>query len=222
MNNSALIGVPTAVTPPATAGSDLGYIHPVTWATKVLTVAQWKFGLDTPKIPLGWLKSVYNTDETQNNIYVTGKIVSSHSQEGISAGIIIARPDRTLKQIEALHRELQFVNTIYFIQRLYAGGLSVEEIAARFQVPLEDIQSIIDTVLSTDDLIPDTRRSLEGEFFYSSTQSDNQGFFIFSLPRGIRVDVYIVRSGFHNVKKEITLGEEISQNLGKITIFQQK
>ncbi|MBN1222298.1 MAG: trypsin-like peptidase domain-containing protein, partial [Candidatus Aminicenantes bacterium] len=109
MNKTALVGIPTAVTPPTLAGSDLGYIHPVTWAAKVLTVAKDKFKLKAPKIPHAWLQSEHNTDETHDNIYVTGRVVSSHSRQGIGANVIIAREDRTLDQIESLHLELQVV-----------------------------------------------------------------------------------------------------------------
>jgi len=221
INKNALIGVPTAVTLPTLAGSDLGYIHPITWTAKVLTVAKNKFGLKTPDIPVQWFQSDHNTDETVKRLYATGKILSSHSQQGVSAVVIIAREDRSLKEIENLHRELQIVNVIFLVQRLHDRGLSVEEIAERFQAPLEEIRNIVATKISQKDLLPDTVRALRGEFFYDFTESDDQGFFILSIPRGRRVKMYVILQGFHNAEKEITLGTGLSQNLGNITIFKQ-
>ncbi|MFB0564371.1 MAG: serine protease [Candidatus Aminicenantaceae bacterium] len=222
INKKTLIGVPTAVTLPTLAGSDLGYIHPITWAAKVLTVAKHKFNLKTPVIPAPWFQSDHNTDETLDRMYVSGKVVSSHSQQGISAVVIIAREDRSFEEIENLHRELQIVNVIFLVQRLHDKGLSVEEIAERFQAPQEEIRNIVATNISSEDLLPDTVSAINGEFFYNFTESDKQGFFILSIPRGRRVKVYVTGQGFHTFEKEIELGYRLSQNLGKITIFRQQ
>jgi hypothetical protein len=222
MNKAALVGVPTAVTPPTLAGSDLGYIHPVTWAAKVLTVAKYKLEFETPEIPLQWLKSDHNTDDTRNNIYVTGRIVSSHSQAGIPADIILARTDRTLEEIENLHLELQVVDMIYNVQRMHAAGLSMEQIAAQFQMTLEEVKTMIAAQLSEGQLSSDTLAHLKGEFFYSHTQSDDEGFFILSVPKAQDLKLYVVRNSFFPIEKKITLGQGLSQNLGKITIFRQQ
>ena len=222
MNKAALVGIPTAVTPPTLAGSDLGYIHPVTWAAQVLTFASHKLDLETPDIPLRWLESDHNTDDTRNNTYVTGRIVSSHSQTGIPADIILARRDRTLQQIENLHLELEVFNMIYTVQRMHMAGLSEEQIAAQFQMPLEEIKAMVAAQLSDEQLSPDTLASLRGEFFYSHTQSDEDGFFLLSAPKAKDVKLYVIRNSFHPIEKNITLGRGISQNLGKITIFRQQ
>jgi S1-C subfamily serine protease len=222
MNKAALVGVPTAVTPPTLAGSDLGYIHPVTWAAKVLTVAKYKLNLKTPEIPLPWFESDHNTDDTRNRIYVTGRIVSSHSQAGIPADIILARTDRTLKEIENLHLELQVVDMIYTVQRMHAAGLTEEQIAAQFQMTLEEIRTMIAAQLSEEQLSADTLASLKGEFFYSHSQSDDEGFFILSVPKEKDIKLYVVRNSFHPIEKNITLGQGLSQDLGKITIFRQQ
>lgn len=222
MNKAALVGIPTAVTPPTIAGSDLGYIHPVTWAAKVLTVASHKLDFETPDIPLQWLESDHNTDDTRNNTYVTGQVISSHSQTGIPADIILARTDRTLQQIENLHLELEVVNMIYTVQRMHAAGLSEEQIAAQFQIPLEEIKAMVAAQLSEEHLSADTLASLRGEFFYSHTQSDEEGFFILSAPKVKDVKLYVTRNSFHPIEKNITLGQGISQSLGKITVFRKQ
>jgi S1-C subfamily serine protease len=222
MNKAVLVGIPTAVTPPTLAGSDLGYIHPVTWAAKVLTVANHKLGFETPDIPLQWLESDHNTDDTRNNTYVTGQVISSHSQTGIPADIILARTDRTLQQIENLHLELEVVNMIYTVQRMHTAGLSEEQIAAQFQMPLEEIKAMVAAQLSEEQLSPDTLASLKGEFFYSHTQSDEEGFFILSAPKEKDIKLYVIRNSFHPIEKNITLGQGISQSLGKITVFRKQ
>jgi S1-C subfamily serine protease len=222
MNKASLVGVPTAVTPPTLAGSDLGYIHPVTWAAKVLTVAKYKLNLKTPEIPLQWFESEHNTDDTRNSIYVTGRIVSSHSQTGIPADIILARTDRTLEEIENLHLELQVVDMIYTVQRMHTAGLTEEQIAAQFQMTLEEIRTMIAAQLSEEQLSADTLASLKGEFFYSHSQSDDEGFFILSVPKEKEIKLYVVRNSFFPIEKKIALGHGLSLNLGKITIFRQQ
>jgi S1-C subfamily serine protease len=222
MNKAALVGIPTAVTPPTLAGSDLGYIHPVTWAAKVLTVAKHKLNFEIPEIPQPWFASTHNTDDTSHNIYVTGRIVSSHSQTGIPADIILARTDRTLQEIENLHLELEVVNMIYTVQRMHTAGLSEEQIAAQFQLPLEEVKAMVAAQLSDEELSTDTLASLKGEFFYSHTQSDEEGFFILSVPKAMDIKLYVIRNSFHPIEKTITLGQGLSQSLGKITIFRQQ
>jgi S1-C subfamily serine protease len=222
VNKAALVGVPTAVTPPTLAGSDLGYIHPVTWAARVLTVAKHKLNFEIPEIPFQWFESDHNTDDTRNNIYVTGRILSSHSQTGILADIILARTDRTLKEIENLHLELEVVNMVYTVQRMHAAGLSEEQIADQFLMSLEEVKAMVATELSEEQLSADTLSSLRGEFFYNHTQSDEEGFFILSVPKTQDIKLYVVRNSFHPIEKKITLGQGLSQNLGKITIFRQQ
>jgi len=222
MNKKSLVGIPTAVTPPTLAGSDLGYIYPVTWAAKVMTVARHKYGLKAPAIPLAWLQSDHNTDETRNRLYVTGTVISAQSRKGVAANVIIAREDRTLAQIHNLHLELQVVNTLFMIQRLHTAGLPPEYIAHQFQIPLEEVHNIIATKISKEELSPDTQASLDGEFFYQFDLSDDNGFFILSVPRGKRVKLHVAQSGFHTLEKDLSLKSGISQNLGNITLFQQR
>ena len=222
MNKKSLVGIPTAVTPPTLAGSDLGYIHPVTWAAKVMTVAKHKYALRAPDIPLTWLRSDHNTDETRHSIYVTGKVISAQSRKGVAANVVIARADRTLAQIENLHLELQVVNTVFMIQRLHSAGLPPENIALQFQIPLEEVHNIIATQISKDELSPDTQASLDGEFFYQFDLSDDNGFFILNAPRGKEVKLHVIQNGFHPMEKDLTLETGVSQNIGNITLFQQQ
>lgn len=222
MNKGSLVGIPTAVTPPTLAGSDLGYIYPVTWAAKVMTVARHKYALKAPDIPSAWLQNDHNTDETRNNIYVTGTVISAHSQKGMAANVIIAREDRTLAQIENLHMELQVVNTLFMIQRLHSAGLPPEKIALQFQIPLEEVNNILATRISKDELSPDTQASLDGEFFYQFDLSDENGFFILSVPHGKRVKLHVIRAGFYTIEKDLSLKAGISQNIGNIALFQQQ
>jgi len=220
INKRALIGVPTAVTLPTMAGSDMGYIHPVTWAVKVLSIAKHKFGFAIPEIPVQWLKSDYNTDETVDSIYVTGKILSAHSSNPLSARVIIARHDRTFEQIKNLHQELQAVMIVYLVKKLRDAGLSVKEMAERFKMTQEGIKKILALKLSKVGILPDAIRYIEGEFFYKTTQSDSEGFFILNVPRGRRVRVYILKEGFRSAIKDMTAGTGRSQSLGRIKIYQ--
>jgi hypothetical protein len=187
-----------------------------------MTVAKHKYALKAPDIPLAWLQSDHNTDETRNSIYVTGKIISAHSRKGMAANVILAREDRNLAQIENLHLELQVVNTLFMIQRLHSAGLPPENIATQFQIPLEEVHNIIATKISKDELSPDTRASLDGEFFYRFDLSDNNGFFILSVPRGKDVKLHVIQNGFHTIEKAISIKTGISQNIGSITLFQQQ
>ena len=155
LNRQALVGVPTAVTLPTEAGSDLGYIHPVTWALKGFIIAKQKFGLTPPEIPMEWLTSPYNTDDTSRDIYLTGSVVSANSQKGIKGRILIARSDRTLEQIEELHQNLQAVSIIYSMKQMQEYGMSVSEIAKRFSVTSTEVEQILAIELSEENIIPD-------------------------------------------------------------------
>lgn len=221
VNKGALIGVPTAVTLPTQAGAVMGYIHPVTWAAKALTIANHKYGYRTPDIPVQWFSADYNTDETKNYLYVTGNIVSSHSYQPVSAEVVITRPDRTFTQIKNLHRQVQSVIKIYTAQDLSKRGLSVEEIAKRFKKPRAEIQKLLTARLSGKNLLLDTRRYMKGEFFYKNMNSDNKGFFILSVPRGGNAILYVIKEGFRPVMRDIGVGRAASLNLGTINIFKR-
>ncbi len=201
MHKKRLIGVPTGVTPPASAGSDLGFIYPVTWAVKGLVVAKQKFGFSTPDIPVKWLKSRYNKDETLDRIYITGEIISAHSNNPLSANVIIARRDRTFEQINDLHIQLQLPLLADLIQQLRQSGLSVQDIAREFGIS------------------PDVVYCVEGEFFYEITQSDNDGFFILSAPRGKDVNVFVRKYGYHPVEKEEETKTGVTQSLKQIKLY---
>jgi len=221
MNKGTLIGVPTSVTLPTAAGSDLGYIHPVTWAAKTLTIANRKYGYKTPEIPVQWFYTDYNTDETKTFLYVTGNIISSHSNRPVSAEVAITRPDRTFTQIKNLHRQIQSVIKIYAARDLHKRGMSVEKIAKQFKMPRGKIEKFLTAKRTGENLSPDTTRYMKGEFFYKNANSDRKGFFILSIPRGRNVKVYVIKKGFRPVIRDAAIGSGVSHSLGAIKIFKQ-
>lgn len=219
LNKQALVGVPTAVTLPTEAGSDLGYIHPVTWALKGFVIAKHKFGLSPPEIPLGWLMSPYNTDGTAQNVFVIGSVLSASSQKGLRGRILIIRSDRTLEGIEELHRNVQAVSIIFSMQQMQRFGLSVDEIAKRFNVTSAEAKRILAAELSEDDISEDIPRYLAGEFFYEVGESDEEGFFILSVPKREKVSLHVFKEGFRPVSKDFITVEGSFQNLGRIKVY---
>lgn len=219
LNEGVLIGIPTAVTLPGLAGSDFGYIHPVTWTLKALTIANQKYGYRTPEIPGQWLESDYNTDETKECLYVTGNIVSSHSGQPLSAEVVIARHDRNIDEIKMLHKQITTINTVFLIQQLYKRGVPIKDIADRFKRPETDIQKVLALTIAKEKLPPDIRQFMKGEFFYKNKYSDAKGFFILSIPRGRKVKVYVIKEGYRPAEKDVTIGSGISQDLGTIQVF---
>ncbi len=220
LNQHRLIGIPTAVTLPTDAGSDLGYIHPVTWALKSFVIAQNKFGLKVPGIPLPWLKSEYNTDESAENIYVTGTLHSANSEGAVSARVVVMRADRSLEEIEKIYQAVQSISLSYLIQQMWGQGASVQEIAQQFRISQAEVDEILASPLSEQDIAPDVKGYLSGEFYYTLTQSDERGFFILSVPRENKLRVHIFKDGFRNLTKEITTGNGHVHSLGKIKLFQ--
>lgn len=219
LNRQALVGVPTAVTLPMEAGSDLGYIHPVTWALKGFVIAKHKFGLVPPEIPMDWLTSSYNTDDTSHHIFLTGSVVSAGSQRGIKGRVLIARSDRTLEQIEELHQNLQVVSIIYSMKQMQEYGMSVSDIAKRFSVTSTEVEQILATELSEKNIIPDIPLYLEGEFFYEVAESDDEGFFILSIPRGQKLKLHVFKAGFRPLARDFTSEKGSFQSLGKLKVY---
>lgn len=220
LNKSTLVGIPTAVTPPSSAGSDLGYIHPVTWALKVLAIGERKYGLTPPQIPVQWVQSAYNTDETIDHIYIMGHIISAHSRQSLSASVIVARPDRSLVQIKKLHQDLQLIHTSYLVQQMHGEGLSIEEISARANISPPKVQKMLENKLSKDNMQPDTLKFLQGEFFYQSAISDGGGFFIVTIPRGREIKMYLNKRGYRSVEKTFTAESGTCQYLEDIKLYQ--
>ncbi len=219
LNEKAYIGIPAAVSAPTIAGSDMGYIYPVTWALKVFTVAQQKYRFSTPEIPLKWLQSDYNMDETLTDTYLTGKVVSSHSNKPVSAVIIVARRDRTLKQIKDLDEKLKAIQAVYIIQELNNLGLSIKEISDRFNVSEEKISLVLEIDLSQKIISEDVESYINGEFFFKVAQSDKDGFFIVNVPRDQNVKAYIYKDGYRLVEKDIKLSNDKSQSIRKINLY---
>jgi hypothetical protein len=216
---NGLVGVPTAVTHPAMAGSDLGYIHPVTWALKTLTIASRKFKFNVQDFPLEWIKNGYNTDETRDHIYLTGWIISSHSRRPLMAEILMTRPDRSLEQIQDLHRQLQQYIQIQAIQLMNDQGRGTDEIAKGLNMKADDIRKILETPLSRYPLSPDSRQYLKGDFFYAVTRCDDRGFFIIDVPRQQKVKLYAFADGHRTMVRNFNSEDGLSQDLGKIMVF---
>ena len=216
---SDLIGVPTAVTLPELAGSDMGYIHPITWALRSFVVARHKHGLHPPDIPLEWLKSSYNSDTSATNIFLTGHIVAANSGKGVESSVIAVRPDRTLEEISRLHQELESAAMIFLMQQMQDYGASPEAISRRFNIPLERVKEMLGLDLSGDAVSPDVPRYLDGEFFYSFTQSEPDGFFVVSVPREKDVVIHVLNDGFFPFRRNVSSGGSSSQSVGRLKIF---
>jgi hypothetical protein len=214
-----IVGVPTAVTPPVLAGSDMGYINPVTWAVKALTIARNKYEFNTQEIPLKWVLNDYNTDETRHHIYMTGWIVSSHSRHPLQAEILMTRSDRSLEQIQSLHLELQRYNRIRTIQAMHTQGSNPKDIAGKLKMKVEDVEKIIALKSSEISFHPDVQSYTRGEFFYGVTRCDEKGFFILDVPRNQNVKFYAFADQHRTMVRSLDSGEGISNNLGKIMVF---
>ncbi|MCK4835035.1 MAG: trypsin-like peptidase domain-containing protein [Candidatus Aminicenantes bacterium] len=214
-----LVGVPTAVTPPEMAGSDMGYIHPVTWAVKTLIIAKHKFKFNIQEFPIQWLSNNYNTDETRHHIYMTGWIASSHTMRPLPAEVLMTRSDRTLEQIRQLHLELQNFMRIQTVHLMHNQGLSAGEIANRFNLKIEEIQKILDIKISEITISEDARLYTKGEFFYGVTRCDDRGFFILDVPRNQTIKFYAFADEHRTMVRRFNSGDGVSKYLGKIIVF---
>jgi len=219
LHKENLVGVPTGVTFPQQAGSDMGYIHPITWAVKVLTIAQRKFKLNTQEIPVQWLQNQYNTDETRHNLYLTGNIISSHTMRPLKAEVLMTRTDRTLEQIQDLHRDLQKIIRVQAILLMYKEGISIDEIARRLNLKEEEVKTILNTKLSDITTHPDVSPYAKGEFFYAVTRCDDKGFFIIDVPRNQKIKLYAFADGHRTMVRHFDAEKGTSQDLGKIVVF---
>jgi S1-C subfamily serine protease len=219
INKTGIIGVPTAVTPPDLAGSDLGYIHPVTWAARTLTVARDKYGYTVQDIPVEWVRARYNTDETREAVYVTGLIRSADSLRPLEAEVVASRPDRSLEEIQKLHHELIGIVRIYGIQRLHAQGMSVDEISRQLQTSREEVEKGLKIELKNMRISNDAFRYTQGEFFYKLAATDQDGFFIMGIPRNIEVKIHAYHREYRMMVIKLKTTNGVSQHLGKINLF---
>jgi hypothetical protein len=221
LSRQSLVGVPTAVTLPQMAGSDMGYIHPVTWALKGFVVAQHKFGLHPPDIPMEWLNSSYNSDETAGKIFVTGHIIAANSELGIESQVIAVRPDKSLDEISQFHQEVQSTSLIFLLQQMQEYGMSAEDLARRFDLPLDETQEMLQLELSDEAVSEDVLRYFSGEFFYAHSESDKDGFFIVAIPRGGKVVLHVMKDGFFPFHKDIVSESSGFQHIGSIKVFRR-
>ncbi len=214
-----MVGVPTAVTLPQLAGSDMGYIHPVTWALKGFVVAEHKFGLHPPEIPMEWLRSAYNSDETGDEIFITGHIIAANSGKGIESQVIAVRPDKSLEEVSRLHQEIQSMSLIFLLQQMQEYGMSAEDLARRFDVPLDKTQEMLQLELSDETVSEEALRYFSGEFFYAHAESDEDGFFIITVPRGDSIVLHVLKDGYFPYHKDIVSESGGGQHIGRIKVF---
>jgi hypothetical protein len=216
-----LIGMPTRGSSKLEKGFDFGYIHPVSWANAPFSYAILKYKEKIPDFDEDWVINDYNTAVGKKHIYIGGKVYSAQSYSTVAdATVLIYRKDRTFEQIVALIQEKQNVYTILNIQRLYKQGKSLEDIAAYFNVTVEQVQEILNTQIILESLSADFQKEYNGEFFYDTNTTDDEGFFFMAVPRGKNLSFYVEREGFRQLKKDINSGSGLYQDLGKIDIFE--
>lgn len=218
--DGALIGVPTAVSLPGTAGSDFGYIHPITWAAGVLSLTAMKFDEKVPDIPNDWFKSDYNTDETRNKVFFAGFIEAAESKKPLpKAVVVIKRKDRTLDQIKALDEEVTGVKAVYMVQSLVRQGISVREIAAYYNIPELQVHKYVRTKIDEESLSPDVRSYMKGEFFYEVAETDSDGFYITRIPVDSTYDVAVIKDGYRVVEKSVRVKKNLQNKNDTIMVY---
>jgi hypothetical protein len=135
------------------------------------------------------------------------------------AEILMTRPDRSLEQIQDLHRQLQQYIQIQAIQLMNDQGRGTDEIAKGLNMKADDIRKILETPLSRYPLSPDSRQYLKGDFFYAVTRCDDRGFFIIDVPRQQKVKLYAFADGHRTMVRNFNSEDGLSQDLGKIMVF---
>ncbi len=215
------IGLPTRGSSKQEKGFDFGYIHPVVWAAGPFSYAKMKYGTKIPPMDEKWFQSDYNVDITKTNTYVGGKLYSAQTYGTIEEGVVLLyRTDRTLDDIVNLIKEEDDIRTIFRIQSLYQKGVSAEQIAQAYETGVEQIQKILQIKISEASLSPDLIKKLNGEFFYSVASSDSKGFFFVNVPKNRTFNLYVQKEGYRNLKKQVTIGGDLFQNLGKLNLIQ--
>ncbi|MCD4735091.1 MAG: serine protease, partial [Bacteroidales bacterium] len=108
ISETQLIGIPTLVSSPHLAGADFGFINPVTRAAPSLVKAHTHYNQEIPDMDEAWFLSKYNTDETREKTYITGKVKSNQAGEGIvDANIVFYRRDLEQQLVDDLIIELK-------------------------------------------------------------------------------------------------------------------
>lgn len=218
--DGTLIGVPTAVSLPGTAGSDFGYIHPITWAAGVLSLTAMKFDEKVPDIPNEWLKSDYNTDETRSKIFVAGFIKAAESKKPVSqAVVVIKRKDRTLDEIRKLDEEITGVKAVYTVQSLVKQGAKVREIAEYYNISELQVHKYIRTKINEETLSADAKSYMKGEFFYEVAQTDTDGFYITRIPFDGQYDIAVIKDGYRVVEKNIRVKKNLQHKNDTIVVY---
>lgn len=216
-----LVAVPTRVSNPVEKGFDFGYLHPVTWAVRPFAVARLKYGIRVPELDSRWLSSDYNPDPVKSHAFIGGRIYAVQSYAAVpEAVVLIYRGDRTLEQIVQLIQEEKTIMAVLKIQALAKRGAPPEALAAAFGLTLEQVQQILALQVTEGSLSPDLRRKLQGEFFYRIDQTDEDGFFLADVPRNQDLNLFVQRKGFRNLTRTIHSGNDLYQELGRISIVE--
>jgi hypothetical protein len=220
LHNNKLIGLPTRGSPKEQKGFDFGYIHPVTWAVGSLALSKMMYGVSIPEIPGDWVASDYNVAITKSDIFIGGKIYSAQSNMPVDkAQVLIHRSDRTLNQIVQLDKEIQVLTMIVNIQTLYQQGVSKAEIAASLKMSQAEVSKVLTIDTPTLEFSSDARKWLNGEFFYQHNETNEYGFFFTSVPRGQDLTLYVEKSGFRQLRRNVSSGAGLYQDLGQVRIF---
>lgn len=216
-----LIGIPSRGSLKSEKGSDFGYIHPVTWAIGPLTAAKVKYGERIPEIDKKWVDTDYNTDITRSHLYAAGKVYSVQSWLPLAEALVLVyRADRSYEQIVRLITEIRSIKTILKIQEYHRNGYTVEQLAATYQAPVEEIQKIVNYQFRWENYSQDVQQYLRGEFFYQLAITDAEGFFIMDIPRGQSLNCSVEKDGFRPLRKTLQTGNGVYQDLERIDITQ--
>jgi len=216
-----LFGVPTAMSG-VQAGTNFGYIVPVTRALGPLLEAKLHYGEDIPPVDRKWIASPLNSDLSKASTYVAGRVVSAQTNAGVQlARVWIFRRDRTADQIESLYEEIQKISSIVTIQQRSRAGQTVEDIAKSMQLTEEDVQAAMKTDV-LEGASHDAKAFLQGEFFYTVLDAGFDGFFFTSerpVPRNAQLVLAVSREGYRRVEKQFATTDDEVLDLGTIKSY---
>jgi len=215
-----LIGVPSAVSLPDEAGAAFSYLNPVTWAIAPLIVVRVKHELNVPEIDPRWVESEYNYKEsTKNNIYLAGKVRGAQSRQPLeNALVLVFRGDRSFKEITTLIEEVKTISQVAKIQKAVKSGTDIDDLADSLNVDEEVIERLMKVTLAN--FSEDVQRMIQGEFFYQLSTTDDSGFFMQNVPRGMRMVLYIEQKGYRSLNRDYVPGAGLYDNFGIINLVQ--
>jgi len=213
-----LVAVPTAVS--TDVGSDFGYLNPITWSARPLAYAALRFNQTVPALNPTWLRNEYNRDVASKQAFIGGRIKSASTMAGIpEATVIVRRPDRTLEQILALNQEVSTVMLTAEVQKALQEGADPEEIAEQLKMTPNDVKEMARQQFDEKSLSADARAMLHGEFFYSATTSEKDGFFFLAAPYGRQFVVAVGAQGYRNGSYNLTVKNDSYASAGDLKLY---